>query len=144
MKFFNRLHKLVGSCLVVHIDISSYHRETMTIPQISDNCENRANLCHCQCMYLHTISTFVKYKISNVYKTISSICMRKKRNSNKEADIKIQSNPLIMIKQFSSGYNANPGPRGATRKRRNEGDKIWKKSLSGETTLTCDKEKTKR
>jgi hypothetical protein len=31
-------------------------------------------------------------------------------------------------------------PRGAIRRRRNEGDRIWKKSLSGDTTLTCHKD----
>ena len=34
------------------------------------------------------------------------------------------------------GYT-NSNPRGAIRNRRNEGDRIWKKSLSGETTRTC-------
>lgn len=33
--------------------------------------------------------------------------------------------------------DTNSKPRGAIRNKRNEGDSIWKKSLSGETTRTC-------
>lgn len=36
------------------------------------------------------------------------------------------------------GYSYSK-PRGAIRRRRNEGDNIWKKSLSGETTRTWNK-----
>lgn len=33
--------------------------------------------------------------------------------------------------------DTDSNPRGAIRNKRNEGDSIWKKSLSGETTRTC-------
>lgn len=42
----------------------------------------------------------------------------------------------------SNGSYTNPDPRDAIRRRRNEGDKIWKKSLSGETIRTCEKDIT--
>lgn len=41
--------------------------------------------------------------------------------------------------QNQNKINTNSSPREAIRRRRREGDRSWKKSLSGETTRTCHK-----
>lgn len=53
---------------------------------------------------------------------------------------KIYRNPSFQILSvlYSNWINTYSKPRGAIRRRRKEGDRIWKKSLSGETTRTCN------
>ena len=50
-------------------------------------------------------------------------------------------NNRVQVHEVQVGTYSNP--RGAIRRRRNEGDIIWKKSLSGETTRTCESKTVK-
>lgn len=89
----------------------------------------------------HLTSSLINYSI---YTSLTlNNTKGKRKGCSPKIFIKKQSNmnwfksQPAQINQHAEVKWTNSNPRGAIRRRRNDGDRIWKKSLSGETIRTC-------